>query len=65
MCHGDYIRFLVAVEADPALRKALRRASRGLLTLGDLVDFAAGHGYRFTEADIPLAAAQPVGCGAD
>ncbi|MBB3266219.1 putative ribosomally synthesized peptide with nif11-like leader [Azospirillum sp. OGB3] len=65
MCHGDYIRFLVAVEADPTLRKALRRASRRLITLGDLVDFAAGHGYRFTEADIPLAMAQPVGCGAD
>jgi len=65
MCHGDYIRFLVAVEADPTLRKALRRASRGLLTLNDLVDFAAGHGYRFTEADIPLATAQPVGCGTD
>ncbi|QCO17333.1 Nif11 family protein (plasmid) [Azospirillum brasilense] len=65
MCHGDYIRFLVATEADPALRAALRRASRGLLTLGDLVDFAAGHGYRFTEADIPLAVAQPVVCGTD
>ncbi len=62
MCHGDYIRFLVATQADPALRAALLRASRGMLTLGDLVDFAAGYGYRFTEADIPLTVGQPAGC---
>ncbi|KAA0676311.1 Nif11 family protein [Roseomonas genomospecies 6] len=59
MRRGDYIQFLVATEADPALRAALRRASRRMFTLGDLVDFAAGHGYRFTEADIPLTVAQP------
>ncbi|MBP2316469.1 Nif11-like leader peptide family natural product precursor [Azospirillum soli] len=58
MVQTDYIRFLVATQGDPALSAALRRASAGLRTIADLVDFARGHGYRFTEQDVPLEAAQ-------
>ncbi len=58
MAQTDYIRFLVATQSDPTLSAALRRASAGLRTIADLVDFARGHGYRFTEDDVPLKAAQ-------
>lgn len=58
MAQTDYIRFLVATQADPALNAALRRASAGLRTIADLVAFAGRHGYRFSEDDVPLEAAQ-------
>lgn len=57
MSETDYIRFLVAADRDPDLRAALRRAAPRLRTVGDLVAFAGGRGYRFREDDVPLAAA--------
>ncbi|WP_448207207.1 Nif11-like leader peptide family natural product precursor [Azospirillum sp. sgz302134] len=57
MAQADYIRFLVATKDDPVLKAALHRSSGAVVTLGDLVSFAARHGYRFTEQDIPLKAA--------
>ncbi len=50
----EYLRFLVAMHSDPALRAALQHASRALYTLDDLAAFAERHGFRFEAADIPL-----------
>jgi len=59
---AEYLRFLIAAQGDPDLRAHLRRASRGVRTVNDLVAFAVGHGFRFGAADVPLdAARQPHG----
>ncbi|HYH18732.1 MAG TPA: Nif11-like leader peptide family natural product precursor [Azospirillum sp.] len=55
---AEYLRFLIAAQGDPDLRAQLRRASRGVRTVNDLVAFAAGHGFRFGTADVPLDAAR-------
>lgn len=60
MCASEYLRFLTAVGSDVRVRNALHTASREVRSPGDLVRFAAGCGYRFTEEDIPMAAAQCV-----